>query len=133
MNKKPATILFADDDLEDQEHLRDILLEIEPGLQLVTVRNGAEVIAWLDKCEAANLPSLIILDFNMPLLNGLEVLVKMRREEKFTHIPKVIYSTSDTSFHMEMCLQAGAKQYFVKPVDRNDLVAIARQMISIAG
>jgi CheY-like chemotaxis protein len=132
MHKKPVTILFADDDAEDYDHLREALQGIDAGVQLIQAWNGAEVIEHLAKGDAGNLPSLLILDFNMPLINGLEVLVKIGRDQRYAAIPKVMYSTSNSSFHIDLCIQAGAKKYFVKPNDRKELPVIAQEMMNIA-
>jgi len=131
MHQKPLSILFADDDPEDREHLQYALLQADATLHLIQVRNGAEVIEYLSLCRDHELPDMLILDYNMPLVNGLEVLVKIGKDARYAAIPKVMYSTSDAPFHKEMCLHAGACQYFVKPNDRNGLLQIAREMIAV--
>ena len=131
MSKRQGIILIAEDDAEDLDHLREAFQELESGWELVHAWNGAEVMAYLSKCDDGNYPVLLVLDFNMPMLNGLEVLVKMAKEERYKPIPKVIYSTSNAPFHMDLCLQAGAHKYFVKPLNKKDLPAIVQEMITI--
>jgi CheY-like chemotaxis protein len=132
MHNRQVSILLADDDAEDWELLHEALRAIDPDIQVIMARNGEEVITYLTGCDTGNFPSLIILDFNMPLVNGLEVLVKMGKVGKYANIPKVIYSTSDAPFHVDLCIQAGAGKYFVKPNHKKELLPIAQEMVNIA-
>ena len=131
MHNRQVTILLADDDAEDRELLHEALRAIDPAIQVIMAKNGAEVIEYLTGCDIDHFPSLIILDFNMPLVNGLEVLVKMGKEKKYANIPRVIYSTSDAPFHIDLCIQAGAGKYFVKPNHRKELLPVAQEMVNM--
>ena len=131
MHNRQVTILLADDDAEDRELLHEALRAVDPAVQVIMAKNGEEVITYLTGCDIDRFPSLIILDFNMPLVNGLEVLVKMGKVQEYADIPRVIYSTSDAPFHIDLCTQAGARKYFVKPNHKKDLLPLAQEMLSI--
>jgi CheY-like chemotaxis protein len=73
MNSPQKIIVVADDDLDDQELLQEVLLEIEKDAQVLTFSAGKEVLEYLQHCESKKRPCLIILDYNMPDLNGAQV------------------------------------------------------------
>jgi CheY-like chemotaxis protein len=126
----PLTILMADDDFEDLELIEDIILGVDPTACVYKVTNGKAVIEYLDNQPDHELPCLIILDYNMPELTGLEVLSKIRKEERYAGIPKVILSTSNAPLHIHECIRNGATEYFVKPNNLRDMDSIARKMLS---
>ena len=129
MQSNNLTILAADDDVEDLELIEDAILNAEPGARLYKVTNGNEVIKYLSSCPATHLPCLIILDYNMPELNGSQLLALISKQPRYNDIPKVVLSTSSAPFHVQECLKNGATEYFVKPDNMKDLYSIARRML----
>ena len=126
----PLTILMADDDIEDLELIQSAITNIEPGADLHKVTNGKAVIDFLANQPDAKLPCLIILDYNMPELNGSEVLAVIRKEKRYELIPKVILSTSNTSAYIHECIKNGATEYFVKPDNMHELTKLAKKMLN---
>ncbi|MEP6682533.1 MAG: response regulator [Parafilimonas sp.] len=127
-NIKP-TILMADDDYEDLELIEEAITAIKPDASLHKVINGKAVIDFLSHQPDNELPCLIVLDYNMPELTGLEVLCLMRKNLRYEKIPKVMLSTSNTPFHVRECIKNGAMEYFVKPTNMTDLIAVAQKML----
>ena len=115
-------ILIVDDDPEDLVLIEEALLEL--GQDIHCEENGIEALKYLEYCN--ELPSLIILDLNMPKLNGTETLSKLKENQKFKHIPVVIYSTSINAFEKDKCLRLGAYSYIVKPVSYSDTINTAK-------
>jgi two-component system chemotaxis response regulator CheY len=77
--------------------------------------NGLEALEFCQK----ELPDVIILDWNMPLMNGLEFLIAMRKLEN-GHKPKVIFCTTENNLsHIQKALMAGADEYIMKPFDKS--------------
>jgi CheY-like chemotaxis protein len=132
MTKKTKIILLADDDVEDQEILEDAILQLEPVTKVRIVANGQQVIEFLQNCNDLDLPSLIILDYKMPILNAAEVLDRIHANSRFHPIPKVVWSSSKQPEHVKNCLDKGAVNYFVKPNKITDLRVIAREMLAIS-
>lgn len=66
-------ILIADDDTDDLELLGEALLQLEPDATIHTVSTGHEILEYLTTCHGEDLPSLIILDYNMPDMTGAKV------------------------------------------------------------
>ena len=124
------TILMADDDPEDLELVEMALAKIDPNAGLYKVTNGKAAIEYLISQPEKDLPCLIVLDYNMPELTGLEVLSLMCNYTKFENIPKVILSTSSTPMHIQECIRNGAKEYFVKPNNMRGFTEVARKMLS---
>jgi CheY-like chemotaxis protein len=130
MPTTPLTILMADDDIEDLELIQSAITNIEPGADLHKVTNGQAVIDFLANQPDANLPCLIILDYNMPELTGSQVLAVIRKEKRYELIPKVILSTSNTPAYIHECIKNGATEYFVKPDNMPDLTKLAKKMLN---
>ena len=130
MSHTTKRILIADDDAEDLELLEESLKNVDATAELSTVRNGKAVLEFLDATEN-RLPCLIILDYSMPELNGLEVLRIVCNDSRFQNIPIVIFSTSNSPTHIRECKSNGAIEYFVKPQTMGDFEVIAAKMIAL--
>ncbi|MEI9908308.1 MAG: response regulator [Bacteroidota bacterium] len=87
-------ILIAEDDLDDQELLKEIFASIDDSFLLLFADNGSQVMTLLDESDDKNLPCLIILDYNMPGSNGAEILKELKPNSRYNAIPKIIWSTS---------------------------------------
>lgn len=127
---KGKTILLGEDDIDDQEILEEIFSSIDESLKLQFFNNGHKVIHHLDNVEDHQLPCLIVLDFNMPELNGAEILKVLSEKKKLQHIPKIIWSTSNAATYKQMCFELGACDYLVKPSKISALEEVAKHMLS---
>lgn len=108
-------ILLAEDDEDDRLIFSAIIAEIKGSdFSFDSVENGIEVLRCLAGIEEG-LPSLIVLDQNMPRMNGRETLVALKADARYAHIPVVIYSTYNDSRLIGECLAAGAEELITKP------------------
>lgn len=123
------TIFLAEDDIDDQEFLKDALLAIDPAIQLVSFSSGLKFINRLSETDDGQLPCLIILDYNIPEINGAEILEHLRSQDRYAPIPKVVWSTSDSHLYRQNCLTSGAKAYLVKPSSISGITEIAKEML----
>lgn len=130
MKAKFPHILIADDDEEDLELMEEAILSAESNALLHKVRNGKALIEFLDSSGSNQLPHLIIMDYNMPELNGAEVLSQLRRRPYYTSIPVVILSTSNAPLHQQECKANGASEYFVKPHTLRELDELAEKILA---
>ena len=114
MTTTTPRILYADDDYDDRLLLRESM--VTNGLQadLVYATNGQEAISYIEHASGS-LPSLVILDLNMPKMNGKETLRYLKKHPRYAQIPVMILSTSDNKKEMDYCTAQGAVSYFVKP------------------
>jgi len=126
-------ILIADDDREDLEILTEVFGQLDNHMSIHTVENGSQVFRYLSSIADDDLPCVIVLDYKMPVLNAAEVLEKIRDEARYSHIPKVVWSSSGRKEDMSRCLNAGAKEYFIKPSKTSELKRMAGIMLRYCG
>ena len=117
MNNERSYILVADDDPEDQEVLADRFRRSNPDVGFRWMANGYEVLDFLRTCPTENLPQLMVIDYKMPGITGAEVLQSIQHEERYRHIPKVVWSTSNNREYVDRALNSGADGFFPKPAD----------------
>jgi CheY-like chemotaxis protein len=87
-------ILLAEDDIDDQQFFSDFMQTRHDVQLLPIVENGESLIELLDSIRNNNeLPDIILLDQNMPKMNGLQTLQHLKNSERYAHIPVSIYST----------------------------------------
>ncbi len=133
MKKSPPlrpTICLADDDPEDQEILLDAFQQLTDDHHLKTVSSGRELIEYLSVTDVSELPCLIVLDYNMPGLNGKQILAYLQNNTRYRQIPKVIYSTSNSIQDKKEFLTIGANEFLTKASSRRDILNSARKMLS---
>ena len=123
-------ILVGEDDGDDREMLTEVFSSIDKSFILLFVNNGKEVLSALEKLRDDQMPCLIVLDYNMPGLNGSEILEEVGQNERYKNIPKIVWSTSGSDKFKKLCLELGAADYVIKPSNHSDLEKIARYMLS---
>ncbi|TCZ71815.1 response regulator [Flaviaesturariibacter aridisoli] len=124
-------ILLADDDPEDRGILADSFEQLGARGLLDFAVDGEDALRRLETGWAeGHLPCLVVLDLNMPRLNGGQTLAALKRDERFRHLPVVIYSTSINPLEREKCLQLGAHSYRVKPVTYKETLDVAKGFLS---
>ena len=124
-------ILYADDDLDDKSWISEANKILNYSLDIEFVENGREVFEWLK--QYGNLPSLIVLDLNMPELDGRQTLQKLKATDEYKEIPVVILTTSSNKADIEICRRLGASLYLVKPDKYSEWQQIVKQFIPYIG
>ena len=124
-------ILIGEDDMDDEDLLREIFTSIDDSLSLMFINNGNKLVTVLEQMKKADLPSLILLDYNMPGMTGAEILGRLKQYPLFTAIPKIIWSTSNSDTYKKLCLESGANDYIIKPSNVKELAEIVRYMLSL--
>lgn len=122
----PKNIVFyADDDTDDLELVQDAFDNYANNVEVVTALNGLQAYSYLQSLsEDDPSPCLIILDVNMPLLNGKDVLKKVRSIPRFDSIPVVLFTTSSSPLDKEFAKKYNAG-FITKPLDVSQMEAIA--------
>lgn len=123
-------ILCGEDDKDDEDLLKEIFSNLDGSYSLLFINNGAKLVSALDQLHAEDLPCLILLDYNMPELNGAEILKELKKNSRYDSIPKIIWSTSGAEMYKQTCLNMGAADYVIKPSNVSDLQQIVRYMMS---
>ncbi len=124
-------ILLADDDIDDTEMFREALTSIDDSIICHCAANGSEVLEKLN--ELKNMPDVIFLDLNMPIMDGWKCLQHLKDDEHYKHIPVIMISTSSHKQDMDMASSLGALCYFVKPNSFNDLIQILKSITENLG
>ena len=112
--KEPKTIYLADDDQDDRFFLRQAIEAADASTEIIEVENGLELISVMKK-QATLRASLILMDMNMPKMNGLETIAAIRADAELSAVPVVMISTSSNSSLIEMAYEAGADSFITKP------------------
>ncbi len=117
----PMLILIVDDDNEDRELFNEAIVEIDPLINCISVKDGQEAIDLLSR-ELIVLPDFIFLDINMPLMNGKECLIEIKKHPKLRKLPVIMYSTTSDSQEIKGYYTLGAYDFLIKPHNFNKLV-----------
>ena len=123
-------IMFGEDDLDEVDFLKEIFSSLDASFSFLFFNNGRKLIAGLELLPVDRLPCLIVLDYNMPELNGAEILKVLRQNGRYNSIPKIIWSTSGSEIYKKLCLESGANDYLIKPSNIKELEDIARRLLS---
>jgi len=118
-------ILLVEDSLPDVRLTREALRDARLPLRLHVAYDGAQAMAFLKRCPPhteAPRPHLILLDLNLPRMDGREVLAALGEDASLTHIPVVILTTSQAEQDVLQCYRLGANAYVTKSVDLDECV-----------
>ncbi len=124
---KRDLILLVEDDDTDAFIARTLLLRQEPGLKIERLNHGLEAQRYLN--ELKDMPSLIILDLNMPFLNGREFLKELRSYPEGSECEVVVLSSSENKEDLRQCKELGVTHYFIKPLTldmANKIISLSR-------
>ena len=126
--KRSPVILYAEDDPDDRELLREAFNELHKDLKMVETANGREALLYLRSIKGIqNPPSLVILDLNMPILNGRETLAIMKSENETALIPVVIFTTSSSPLDEDFCKKFSVEM-ITKPSTPEELKTVAKHL-----
>lgn len=122
-------VLYADDDIDDIKFVEDSFAESTQNIELITSYNGLDLLKYLEKLTQLDPdPCLIILDVNMPLMNGKETLSKIREMDRFKNIPVVLFTTSSTD-HDKNFARKHSAGFVTKPLDSLQMKNITDRFI----
>lgn len=120
--RRDACVLIAEDDPEDLFLMQRALCQLQPGLRMAAARDGIELFEYLQHCAADTLPALILIDLNMPRMDGREVLRKLHRDPRYAAVPVVVMSTSVEPEDFRFASEHGARQMLSKPEVFSEMV-----------
>lgn len=124
------TLLLVDDDPDDIMLLQEAIHFINKDFTFVEADNGLKALDYLKKeKEHDRLPCLIILDINMPVLDGREVLAVLKNDLALKNIPVVVFSTSSNAADLAYCKNFGV-DLISKPFDMQELSKRAEELLT---
>jgi two-component system response regulator len=127
-------ILLIEDNPDDEELTLLTLEENRISNHVKVVRDGADALdyifgtGWYGDSAVMKHPRLILLDLKLPKIDGLEVLKKLKSDERTRMIPVVVLTSSREELDIKRCYQLGANSYIVKPVDFDRFRNAIRQL-----
>jgi CheY-like chemotaxis protein len=122
-------ILYIDDDADDVQLLHDALLHINGDYALEKAADGQEGLELLHRMKSnGRLPCLVVLDLNMPRMDGRQTFQHIRSDEQLAGIPIVIFSTSNSQLD-QIYFQGKNVEYITKPINFPHLIDAASRML----
>ncbi len=126
MEEHRLNILSAEDDLDDQFLIKKAINKAGIGGGVDFVSDGKSLIERLTKQFGGHLPDILLLDLNLPIMDGLEVLKILREHEDINDLPVIILTTSSEQKDIDRCYSLGAKSFITKPDSFDELVEVAK-------
>jgi CheY-like chemotaxis protein len=121
-------VLIIDDDTEDRELFLEGLKEIDPNIKGLSAKDGREALHLLEN-ELVILPNFIFLDINMPVMNGKECLIQLKKNKRLKIIPVIMYSTTSDTNEIKEFYALGAHDFLIKPSNFRNLVEALESIV----
>jgi CheY-like chemotaxis protein len=122
-----ANILLVDDDADDLLFLSSSFSSVSPNVRLKQAYSVREAMNYLNRLSDEQLPSLIVLDYNMPVHDGLDFLKILNEQERFHSIKKIVLSTAQSTLINKVCKEQGADACYSKPFRVEQYKALAQK------
>ena len=126
MDKK-LTILLIEDDMIELMKFNRTMSRLGLKHSITESKNGEEALRFLNSNE--QLPDIILLDLNMPKMNGVEFLSILKEDSELKYIPTIILSTSNNRKDMLDCYKIGVAGYIVKPLKFDDYIESIKRLL----
>lgn len=129
--RKPLDVLLVEDSLGDVRLTIEAFREVDTSTQLHVAADGVAALAFLKReGPYADMPrpELILLDLNLPRMDGLELLTRIKADDSLKIIPTIILTTSEAEADIVMCYQLRANCYLTKPVQYDDFQRLVKSI-----
>ena len=118
--KNKLKILLIEDDMIEVMKLNRTIISSELSHEVIEAKNGEEALKFLQSDKA--LPDVILLDLNMPKMNGIEFLNVLKNDDVLKYLPTIILTTSANQRDILACYKSGIAGYMIKPLKYEDYV-----------
>jgi CheY-like chemotaxis protein len=122
--KRKHCIVIVDDDADDREIIRDAFVSSMEDQEYVFIENGDRLLEYLDQQNSSSIPSLIMLDLNMPGKDGRDTLKEIKTNTRYQHIPTIVFTTSSSHRDKQTVYDIGANCFITKPDTFNKLIEL---------
>lgn len=126
--KNRLSILFIEDDVVETMKMNRTVNKLGVSYDIKEAKNGEEALKLLETKN--NLPDIILLDLNMPKINGIEFLKILKNDETLKYIPTIILTTSSNRKDVLECYKIGIAGYVLKPLKYEDYVSKLEKVLS---
>jgi len=132
-NYKELIILIAEDDDGHAELIKEALEESGICNQIIRFKNGDEAWRFISgtgdkEVRIKNKSYLLLLDINMPKMNGVELLIRIKSDKELKDMPVIMLTTTDNPREVEKCYELGCNMYITKPVDFNKFAVTLKRL-----
>jgi CheY-like chemotaxis protein len=121
-------ILLIEDDAIEIMKINRVLSSMPENHKIIEVNNGEDALKHLESKD--KLPDIILLDLNMPKINGIEFLSVLKNDDRLKFLPTIILTTSNNPKDIMKCYQIGIAGYVVKPLKYEDYVSKITKLVS---
>jgi len=129
MSHAKHTIVYAEDDWDDVQFVRECFKKYDSRIELLHAPNGSEALQLLDKLhQQGTSPCLIILDVNMPLMDGRQTLVRIKNNSAFKKVPVVLFTTSNSHLDKDFATKWDA-DFITKPLRYAEVEGLAEEFV----
>ncbi len=125
---KNLNVLLIEDDTIEIMKLNRTISKLQLNHTIIEANNGDDALKILNQNEG--LPDIILLDLNMPKINGIEFLSILKKDEKLKHIPTIILTTSNNKNDLHECYKIGVSGYVLKPLKYDEYVSKVEKVLS---
>ena len=126
--EKALNILLIEDDMIEIMKFNRIVSSLELNHNIIEAKNGEIAFSLLQKKE--ELPHIILLDLNMPKMNGIEFLLSIKKSDHLKHIPTIILTTSNNPKDLLECYKIGIAGYVLKPLKYESYVSRIKNLLT---
>lgn len=125
---KKLKILLIEDDMIEIMKLNRTISTLKLDHTIIEANNGEVALQILEKKD--NLPDIILLDLNMPKINGIEFLKILKKDDVLKYIPTIILTTSNNQKDLLECYKIGVAGYVIKPLKYEDYVIKIERLLA---
>ncbi len=120
--------MLIEDDMIEVMKLNRAIISLKLNHEIIEANNGEQALKVLEQKE--NLPDIILLDLNMPKINGIEFLKILKVDDRLKYIPTIILTTSNNQRDLLECYKIGIAGYILKPLKYEDYVSKIEKLLS---
>lgn len=121
------TIFLADDDADDRFLIKEAIRKVDQEIKVIDAENGVELLSLMEESVEVQ-STIVVLDMNMPKMNGLETLDAIRSNPHLSMIPAIMLSTSSDSSFARLAYKAGISLYLTKPDSFEAFIDLIQQL-----
>ena len=134
MRIQEIKVMLVEDNPEDIAFTRIMLRKNELDRHLVVAENGKGAIRALEVLagDKSEIPDLILLDINLPDISGIDLLTRLKSDNRFAKIPVVMLTGSNVDDDIQRSYDLGASTYLVKPISKDALMLVVRNIFGLS-
>jgi CheY-like chemotaxis protein len=121
-------VLCVDDDPDDRDLIRNAIFKVDPSYSVAYATNGKEALSYLTQSLKTELPCLIIMDINMPVMDGKQTVAEIKKIEKLKEVPIVVFTTSNHPSDLQFCQRHGV-ELVTKPANFVQITTEAERLL----